>query len=390
MVAGVPLHGDVQRLATLVVLVLEVADLGEQGLLGGVEVTHEVHHAALVLVGDGLFLAGPLVDEDDLQPTVEEGHRLQALQHGAGHELRALAGEDGGVRPELHGGAGGAAALRRAADDGHLPLRLATLGVLLLVSLAVAVHREQQALAERVDDADAHAVQAAGHLVALAAELAAGVQHGEHDLRRALALVRTGRVGVHRDAAAVVVHAAATVGQHGDRDGGGEARHGLVHRVVHDLPDEVVEAGEAGGTDIHARSFADRIQPLEHLDVLGAVVGARLLGVSSHCYLNRVRGKQAVTCGFLGDGGGRALLATAAIATDHSLPEGCARVAEPGEVSATPKNRRSWVARRASGAGIARIPLQSSPRIGNGEIQPQNGPISRGISMAAPPRPRWR
>jgi hypothetical protein len=41
---------------------------------------------------------------------------------------------------------------------------------------------------ERVDDRDADTVQAAGHLVAATAELAAGVQDGEHDLDRRLAL----------------------------------------------------------------------------------------------------------------------------------------------------------------------------------------------------------
>ena len=48
--------------------------------------------------------------------------------------------------------------------------------------VAVAVDVELEPLGERVDDRDADAVQAAGHLVAGAAELAAGVQHGEDDL----------------------------------------------------------------------------------------------------------------------------------------------------------------------------------------------------------------
>ena len=47
--------------------------------------------------------------------------------------------------------------------------------------------------------------------------------------------------------------------------------HRLVDRVVDDLPDEVVQARRAGGTDVHARPFADRVEALEHLDVLGAV-----------------------------------------------------------------------------------------------------------------------
>ena len=67
------------------------------------------------------------------------------------------------------------------------------------------VDLDDQPLAERVDHADTDAVQTAGHLVAVAAELAAGVQHGEHDLGGALALVRAGRIRIDRNAATVVV-----------------------------------------------------------------------------------------------------------------------------------------------------------------------------------------
>jgi hypothetical protein len=49
VVAGVPLDGDVERLAIGVVLVFEVGDLGEESFLRGVEVLDEVDDAALVL-----------------------------------------------------------------------------------------------------------------------------------------------------------------------------------------------------------------------------------------------------------------------------------------------------------------------------------------------------
>ncbi len=57
---------------------------------------------------------------------------------------------------------------------------------------------------QRVDDRGADAVQATGDLVAAAAELAAGVQLGEHELDGADAL---GRVHVGGDAAPVVLDA---------------------------------------------------------------------------------------------------------------------------------------------------------------------------------------
>ena len=236
--------------------------------------------AALVLVRAGLLAcSGRSSREDDLEALVEERHRLQPLEHGAGDELGALGGEDRGIGPERDRRArwrGRAWACRRrrpSCPAACRPWRTPG-GSACRRGRPRAISRSD----ERVDDADADAVQTAGHLVAVAAELAAGVEHGEHDLGRALALVRTGRVRVDRDAAAVVVDPAAAVGEQRDADAGAVARHRLVDGVVDDLPDQVVETGQTGGADVHARPLADRVETLEDLDVLGAVVGGWLLG----------------------------------------------------------------------------------------------------------------
>jgi NAD(P)H-dependent FMN reductase len=81
-------------------------------------------------------------------------------------------------------GSGTGASARRRAGDLQLALRLAAVLEDQLVVVAVAVDFEDQFLRERVDDRDAHAVQSARDLVALAAEFAAGVQDGQNDLRR--------------------------------------------------------------------------------------------------------------------------------------------------------------------------------------------------------------
>ena len=85
-------------------------------------------------------------------------------------------------------------------DLGHLALRDAA-GELLAVDLAVELDLGDEPLGERVDDRDADAVQAARHLVALAAELAAGVQLRQHDGERRQSLLGD---DVDRDAAAAV------------------------------------------------------------------------------------------------------------------------------------------------------------------------------------------
>ncbi len=79
--------------------------------------------------------------------------------------------------------------------------------------VAVDVDVELEPLLKRVDDRDADAVQAAGDLVAGAAELAAGVQHGEHDGRPPAGVLLHDADG---DAAAVVDHGDGVVRVDGD------------------------------------------------------------------------------------------------------------------------------------------------------------------------------
>ena len=140
--------------------------------------------------------------------------------------------------------------------------------VALLVDLAVAPDLEIEPLRQRVDDRDADAVQAAGHLVAVVVELAAGVQHGQHDFGRRLAA----RVAIDRNAAAVVDDGDRVVDVDGDVDLVAEPGQRLVDRVVDDLVDEVMQSGRAGRPDVHGRPLADRLEPLEDLDLVRAVV----------------------------------------------------------------------------------------------------------------------
>jgi hypothetical protein len=115
-------------------------------------------------------------------------------------------------------------------------------------------------------------VETAGHLVAAAvAELATGVQDGQDDLDRGPALALHHR---HGDAAAVVRDRDRVVGVDGDRDLAAVTGERLVHRVVHHLVDEVMQAAHAGRTDVHARALAHGLEALEDRDVLGVVASA--------------------------------------------------------------------------------------------------------------------
>ena len=140
--------------------------------------------------------------------------------------------------------------------------------------VAVAPDRELELLGQRVDHGHADAVEAAGDLVAAAvAELAAGVQHREHDLGgRALLLL----VHPDGDAAAVVGDRDRVVGVDGDLDVVALAGERLVDGVVHDLVDEVVQPADARRADVHAGALADRLEALEDGDVLCPVAAVAL------------------------------------------------------------------------------------------------------------------
>ena len=138
--------------------------------------------------------------------------------------------------------------------------------------VAVAPDIGDEPLAEGVHHRTADTVQAAGNLVATGAELAAGVQFGERERQRADVL---GGMLLDRDATAVVTDPAAAVGQqlHGDQVA--VTGQGLVHCVVDDLVDQMMQTALTGGADVHAGALADRFQTLQHLDRGGVVVALR-------------------------------------------------------------------------------------------------------------------
>ena len=119
-------------------------------------------------------------------------------------------------------------------------------------------------------------MEAAGDLVAGAAELAAGVQHREHDGRRRQVVLLHDPDG---DAAAIVGDGDRVIGIDRDDEAGAVPGDRLVDGVVDDFVDQMVEASRTGGADVHAGAFADRLKALEDLDILGVVM--RLLHTTS-------------------------------------------------------------------------------------------------------------
>ena len=267
LVGGVPLHRDLDR--ALVAVGLEEDDLLLDGLLVLVEVADEVLDPALV-VELGLGALGAQVGQRDAEAAGEEGGLAQALLERRELEVERL--EHLGVREEGDDRAG---LVRRLALLQRALRHAASVG--LAPGVAVALDLDVELLRQRVDDRDADAVEAAGDLVAAAvAELAAGVENGQHDLDGRLALLLHHRDG---DAAAVVDDRDRVVGVDRDVDLVAVAGQRLVDRVVDDLVDQVVQPARAGRSDVHARPLADGLEPFQDRDVL-CVVGALLLSVT--------------------------------------------------------------------------------------------------------------
>ena len=241
----------------------QIDDLLVQRGLVAVEPGDKLPDAALIAHGVALLLAGPGVGDGDAQARIQEGllphagvQGLIVVYQGVEH-LR--------VRLEGHGGAGAGG----LAQHRHL-LGDAAPGELHLVNFTVLLDLHLQPLGQGVHHGRAHAVEAAGYLIASAAELTAGVEHGVYHLQgRPAGLL----LDIHGDAAAVVGDGDGVAGVDGDGDLRAVSGQGLVDGVVHDLIHQVVQAGGRRGADIHAGPLAHRLQPLQNLNFRGVIGG---------------------------------------------------------------------------------------------------------------------
>ena len=195
----------------------------------------------------------------DFDPGEEIGLGAGELVEPLGAEARVGA-EDLGVGRE---GRGRAATVGGGTDFLELRGRDAP-GEGLAIELLLARDLDNGFDRERVDDADADAVKAAGGRIGLALELPAGVEGGHDHFERRLAGIFG--MGVNRDAAAVVGDGQTVAGLQRHLDAAGVAGDRLVHRIVDDLCGEMMERAVVGAADVHAGAAADGLEALEHLD----------------------------------------------------------------------------------------------------------------------------
>jgi len=236
---------------------------------GGEEIAEAVGEVQRVLGGNVVAV----VDEQRVALPANL-HAAEQIGLGTGHAVQRARLQAGAVAEDFRVGMeqhGGAAPVLHRAHLGDRAQRRAT-AEFLAIQLALARHLDHQAVGQGIHHRDADAMQAARHLVGVAAELAARVQGGKDDFQRAL--VRELRVRINRDAAAVIPDGGATGGVQFQLDPAGVAGHRLVHGIVQHLGHQMVKRAVVGPADIHAGTAADGLQAFQDLDVLGGVFGA--------------------------------------------------------------------------------------------------------------------
>src|SRR5690554_1634016 len=139
----------------------------------------------------------------------------------------------------------------------------------LLPYLALPANGHDQLFGQGVHHRNTDPVQTTGNLVTIVIELAAGVQYGHDYLGRRHPLLR---VNVYRYATAVIFNTDRLVLVDSNPDLVTVPCKRFINGVIHHLEYHVVQTGAIVSiTNIHARSFAYRIQPLQDLDITGIV-----------------------------------------------------------------------------------------------------------------------
>ena len=225
-------------------------------------------NTALVAHGVGRFTSLPPVKGADFQPGVQK----RLLLHPGVDGIVAVSGNVKHFRVWLEGDHG--TCLIGGPNNFH-GLGDVAPGEFHLVNLPILVDLNLQPLGKGVDYAGAHAVEAAGNLIAAAAELSAGVEDGKNHLQGGQAGLG---LDVHGDATAIVGDSNGVALVDGDGDLIAEAGQGLVDSVVDDLVYQVVQARLAGRADVHAGPLADGLQALQDLDLTAAVSVVHLDG----------------------------------------------------------------------------------------------------------------
>ena len=241
------------------------------GLLEIVHITDEPHESVGFMKGLGIGRLSAKILEDDGQIRIEIGRLMQAALDLVLLEPGAV--KNRGIREKIDR----RAMIARLAEAGKQSVFELGRGFSSLVSVAIdesaGLDRYGQSLGKGVYYGRSDAMEAAAGLVGGIVEFAAGMEGRKDETFRAHALL----MHSDRDTSAVVGHGCGAILLQGHGDAVTETGEVLIHGVVNDLIDEVVEAFGGDGADIHAGTDPDRFQPFQNGDA-----GSVIIGFGSH------------------------------------------------------------------------------------------------------------
>ena len=122
-------------------------------------------------------------------------------------------------------------------------------------------------LGKSVHDRRSDAVKTARGCIGLIVEFASGMKRCEHHTLRRYALC----MHINRNSAAIVLHRTGSVRFQCHPDRVTVSRQVLVHGIVYNLVDQVVQSSGRCTSDVHSRSGANRFQSLQYPDA-GSVI----------------------------------------------------------------------------------------------------------------------
>ncbi len=230
-----------------------------------VHILYESGDAVWLMVGHFLLRFLALVLENDGQLRVQISGLVKTAFHVVLLKPRFI--KNGVIRQEVDNGA----RLLSLAHHRKQSVLQGNYGIAPLIDEAAGLDRHGQSGGQCIDHRGSHAVQAAAGLISGIVKFTPCMEGGEHQTLRADSLL----MHPHRNASSVVDNRSGAVRLQHHPDGVADPRQMLVHRIVHDLIYQMIQALCGNAADVHARTFAHGLKPLQYCDAGGVIIVCR-------------------------------------------------------------------------------------------------------------------
>ena len=276
-VTVVVLHHAIDK--HLVLLTVDRDGFGVNDLFILPQLLHELLDPFLVKKSFGLIFQ-PLVGQKDLHARVEESQFPETI----GQDLELELGgdrENGGVRLESDQGPGAV----RLADDLELLRRLPSLKSH-VVNIPVPGYFHLEPIRKSVNTLGSHPVQPARIFVCALAKLAARVQVRQHQFNRRHVEFW---MHIHGDTASVIPDGARAIHMDSHLDAMAKPGQMFIDGIVQHLENAMMQPALIRVADVHARTFSDRLQPFEFIDLRGIVFVSHIRRGGDNCLFHQFR-----------------------------------------------------------------------------------------------------